>query len=492
MDEYDYDPRDPVPTLWSAAMFTGPADQRPLAERRDVLVYQSPPLEAHVEAIGYPEVTLWAASSCPDTDFFARLIDVAPDGRAIDVTAGMVRARHRHSLERAEFLTPNEPVEFRIRLRPTAHRFLPGHRIRLDVTSSDFPNYDRNHNTAADQNADAELVTAHQAVHHGGLQASQLVLPVMREKSAVPLWATGATKIPPPQFVLSFGTPGDGAGEFHSPIGIAIDAQDEIYVTEFHTHRVQVFDTSGRHLRMFAVDGQPGGIAVDQEGRVYVAPLLGHRIDVFDREGQALDSFGHQGNGDGEFDEPGGIAIGPDGTVYVVDQGNHRIQRFTPDGTFLGQWGQHGSAPGQFGGAGPAGSRLSGPQFAVFDADGHLWTTEGANLRVQEFDPAGKPLLAFAGEGEGPGCFGGRPADRTNPFEGPIGIAVDHMGRLWVSSTNNRVQCFARDGTFLTGIGDEGIEPGEFIIPHAMAFDSQGALYIVDASNQRVQKFAVP
>ncbi|MFO1095170.1 MAG: hypothetical protein U0992_17965 [Planctomycetaceae bacterium] len=323
------------------------------------------------------------------------------------------------------------------------------------------------------------------------MRASQLILPVMRERSDMPLWAEGRTKIPPPRFVMSFGTPGDGPGEFHSPIGIAIDSHDEIYVTEFHTHRVQVFDTSGKQLRMFAVDGQPGGIAVDQEGHVYVAPLLGHRIDVFDREGKALHSFGKQGSGDGEFQQPGGIAIAADGTVYVVDQANHRIQRFKPDGTFLGAWGKHGSAPGEFGGEGPAGSRLSGPHFAAFDAAGCLWTTEGANLRVQKFDANGKPLFAFSGAGDGPGCFGGRPADRTNPFEGPIGITIDHQGRVWVSSTNNRVQCFAQDGTFLTGIGDEGIEPGEFIIPHALAFDSAGYLYVVDASNQRVQKFEV-
>lgn len=181
-DEYAYDPRDPVPTLWTPAFFTVPADQQPLAERRDILVYQTPELDSHVETIGYPEVVLHAASSCPDTDFFVRLIDVDPDGRAIDVTSGMVRARHRNSLEHPELLTPGEPVEFRIKLRPTAHRFLPGHRIRLDVTSSDFPNYDRNHNTRADPNADAELVTAQQTVFHGPTRASKLILPVVEAK----------------------------------------------------------------------------------------------------------------------------------------------------------------------------------------------------------------------------------------------------------------------------------------------------------------------
>src|SRR5439155_24870305 len=120
---------------------------------------------------------LFAASNCPDTDFFVRLIDMAANGSAIDVSSGMVRARFRDGLDKPRMLTPGEVTEFKIRLRPTAHRFLAGHRVRVDVTSSDFPNYDRNHNTAADQNADASLEVARQTIHHGGQHASKIVLP---------------------------------------------------------------------------------------------------------------------------------------------------------------------------------------------------------------------------------------------------------------------------------------------------------------------------
>jgi putative CocE/NonD family hydrolase len=178
-DVFRYDPHDPVPTLWGDASFTVAADQRPLADRQDILVYQMPPLDKPLETIGYPETVLYAASNRPDTDFFARLIDVAPDGSAIDVTHGMVRARHREALDKVTLLTPGETTEFHIKMRPTAHRFLAGHRIRLDITSSDFPSYDRNHNTSADPNADGELVTATQTVRHGGEFATRLVLPVM-------------------------------------------------------------------------------------------------------------------------------------------------------------------------------------------------------------------------------------------------------------------------------------------------------------------------
>jgi putative CocE/NonD family hydrolase len=155
-----------------------PADQKTLADRKDILVYQTLPLPSPVETIGYPEATLYASSSCEDTDFFVRLIDVAPDGSAIDIASGMVRARYRNSLEKAELTKPGEMIEYKIKLRPTAHRFLAGHRIRLDVTSSDFPNYDRNHNTPADQNSDTQLVTAHQTIHFGGDFRSRLRLPV--------------------------------------------------------------------------------------------------------------------------------------------------------------------------------------------------------------------------------------------------------------------------------------------------------------------------
>lgn len=182
-DRYTYDPNDPVPTLWSPQLFTLPADQAPLAKRRDILVYQTEPLTAPLEVTGYPEVILHAASSAPDTDFFIKLIDVDPDGTNRDIASGMVRARYRNGLDKPKLITPGEVFEYRIQLRPTSNEFQVGHRIRIDITSSDFPNYDRNHNTAADQNADAELKTAEQTIHHGGETASRVILPVIAKKN---------------------------------------------------------------------------------------------------------------------------------------------------------------------------------------------------------------------------------------------------------------------------------------------------------------------
>ena len=176
-DRYVYDPANPVPALYGPICISLAADQRPLAYRQDILVYESEPLTERIEVTGNPVVELYAASSAPDTDFFARLIDVEPGGLARDVSTGLVRARYRHGLDNPQLIPPGKVVKYTIRMGPTANAFLPGHRMRLDITSSHFPAYDRNHNTATDQNADATLQTAEQTIHHGGSTATRLILP---------------------------------------------------------------------------------------------------------------------------------------------------------------------------------------------------------------------------------------------------------------------------------------------------------------------------
>ncbi|MCZ6675823.1 MAG: CocE/NonD family hydrolase [Candidatus Poribacteria bacterium] len=183
-NQYTYDPNDPVPTLWTRDLFTVPPDRRLLEYRQDILHYRTPPLSEEVEVVGSPEVVLYASSSAPDTDFFARLVDESPQGPALEVCYGLVRARHRHSLDCEDLLVPHENTEFRIRLGPTAIRFLKGHRIRLEITSSDFPNHDRNHNTGRNDLIDTELVPARQQVFHSADYPSRLLLPI--DKAYVP------------------------------------------------------------------------------------------------------------------------------------------------------------------------------------------------------------------------------------------------------------------------------------------------------------------
>jgi sugar lactone lactonase YvrE len=184
--------------------------------------------------------------------------------------------------------------------------------------------------------------------------------------------------------------------------------------------------------------------------------------------------------------------LGLDGLLYVPDQGNSRVQKFTTDGRFVGKWGEHGSEPGQFGGGEPAGGRFAGPQFVAFDRAGNVYTTDAALDRVQKFTPDGN-LLAFWGSGSAePGGFGPPTVnkDGTPGPGGPIGLCVDRHDRVWVSATNNRVQQFTGAGDYLCGLGGEGTEPGRFHLPHGVALDSRGCLYVADTMNARIQKFA--
>ncbi|MEA3399779.1 MAG: CocE/NonD family hydrolase [Armatimonadota bacterium] len=177
-DEYTYDPRDPTPTLWTVKLFTLPSDRQRLEYRDDILYYCTEPLAEEVEIVGHPEVVLYASSSAPDTDFFARLVDEDPDGMALEICYGMVRVRHRNSWAEEELVEPGEVVELRINLGPTACRFREGHRIRLEICSADFPNHDRNHNTGGDDLAEMEMIPAQQMVLHSCEHPSRLILPI--------------------------------------------------------------------------------------------------------------------------------------------------------------------------------------------------------------------------------------------------------------------------------------------------------------------------
>ena len=178
-DRFDYDPRDPVMSLMGIDAQAAPRDQSPLNGRQDILVYQTAPLQEDIEVTGPVVLKLWAASSAPDTDFTAKLIDVHPNGLAVNLTYGILRARYRDGYEVPNLIEPGRPYEYTIRLNPTGILFRRGHRIRLDVSSSDFPNFDRNHNTGADFWSDTELRIAHQTVFHSAEYPSRLILPVI-------------------------------------------------------------------------------------------------------------------------------------------------------------------------------------------------------------------------------------------------------------------------------------------------------------------------
>ncbi len=183
-DRYQYDPDEPVPSLGGnnccgTPTPAGPRDQRPVENRNDVLVYTSDFLAEEIEVTGPVSVVLYASSDAPDTDFVAKLVDVFPDGRAINVAEGILRARYRDSLSEPKPLEPGKVYELKIDLVGTSNVFLKGHRIRVDVTSSHFPQFDRNPNTGEAFGLSANRRVAKQTIYHAGAQASHIVLPVV-------------------------------------------------------------------------------------------------------------------------------------------------------------------------------------------------------------------------------------------------------------------------------------------------------------------------
>jgi putative CocE/NonD family hydrolase len=182
VDSFTYDPQEPMPTLGGQSMFitnTGPRDRKPLERRDDVLVYSTAPLDEDVEVTGPVKLTLFAASSAKDTDFTATLVDVHPGGAAIHITEGIVRARFRDSYEEPTLIEPGAVYEYKIVLWETSNLFKKGHCIRLEISSSNFPRFDRNLNTGAEAGLDAEMRVAEQTVFHNDQYPSHLTLPII-------------------------------------------------------------------------------------------------------------------------------------------------------------------------------------------------------------------------------------------------------------------------------------------------------------------------
>lgn len=213
---YDFDPANPVPTIGGALtsgqpVFEGGAfDQResprfygctrtglPLTARADVLTFETAPLDEDMAVIGPIEVELWVSTDAPDTDFTAKLVDVHPPsrdwatGQALIITDGIFRCRYRHSWEKPALITPGELFKITIKPFATACLFKKGHRIRLDVSSSNFPKYDVNPNTGEPEGQGRMKRIAHNSVHIDAMHPSRVILPVVPADSLVPLARPG-------------------------------------------------------------------------------------------------------------------------------------------------------------------------------------------------------------------------------------------------------------------------------------------------------------
>jgi putative CocE/NonD family hydrolase len=183
-DEFDYDPLNPVRTIGGRlccgqAIPPGPADQRPNESRSDVLVFSTPRLTEDTEVTGFITLELYASTSAVDTDFTALLVDVDESGYARFLTDGIVRARYRESTKQASLVTPGKIYRYTIDLWATANVFKARHRIRLYISSSNFPRFNRNLNTGEDIIGSTRSVRAHQTIYHDRDHQSALILPLI-------------------------------------------------------------------------------------------------------------------------------------------------------------------------------------------------------------------------------------------------------------------------------------------------------------------------
>jgi hypothetical protein len=181
-DKFTYDPENPVASLGSQYQtydFCGPHDRSELQKRDDILTFTTTPLEEDTEVTGPIRATIWASSDAVDTDFTAALTDVEPDGKAIALCEGIVRARFRNGTDNPKMMTPGEIYEFEIDMWNTSNMFKKGHSIRVEISSSNFPRYNRNLNTGNPIATDAEIRTANQTIYHGAANPSHLTLPVI-------------------------------------------------------------------------------------------------------------------------------------------------------------------------------------------------------------------------------------------------------------------------------------------------------------------------
>ncbi len=247
-------------------------------------------------------------------------------------------------------------------------------------------------------------------------------------------------------FIVLWGNFGSANSNFHNPTSIACDADGNVYVVDTNNHRVQKFDGKlGQYLMKFGSRGNgegqfssPWGVAVDRiRGYVYVVDSANFRVQKFDHSGEFIMQWGSFGNGDGQFYFPRGVAVDPsDGAVYVVDMGNHRIQKFDTSTNVLPQlitkWGGSSEAGHASSPQAQEAGQLRSPWGIAVDSQGDVYVTDTGNHRVQKFDRDGNFITQWGGFGNADGHF-----------NFPFGIVVDARGSVFVAdSANTRVQQF--------------------------------------------------
>lgn len=265
---------------------------------------------------------------------------------------------------------------------------------------------------------------------------------------------------------------GTAGGQFVWPVAMALDSQDRIFITDEHSHRITIYNTSGEYVshwgKVGAGDGEldgPAGVAVDSSGDLFVVDQHNSRVQKFTQDGKFIVTWGSFGSGDGQFNLPWGIAVDGENNVYVSDWRNDRIQKFSNDGKFLACFGSSGESKGQF----------RRPTSVAVDSEGFIYVADWGNERVQVLGPDGSFELLLQGEATmskwGEEYLTSNPEEKaereisnlrpvlpdhlntpyhissqTEPyFWGPVSVSLDNQGRLYVTETNrHRFQVYQK------------------------------------------------
>src|SRR5688572_18764285 len=267
------------------------------------------------------------------------------------------------------------------------------------------------------------------------------------------------------EFVADISRPGDGPGQLIWPAGLALDRQENVYVTDEWLNRVSIFDQDGNFLREWGTAGSddgefngPSGITIDAQDVLYIVDSRNHRVQKFTTDGQFLSTWGSLGSGPGQFNAPWGITLDQQGHVYVADHKNHRVQKFTANGQFIMQFGSYGTRKGQ----------LNRPSDVAVDPEGDIYVCDWANHRVQIFDPDGKIVTSLRGDAQelskwakmtlasSPDAMKRRrevhSLEREWRFSYPTAVIFDEKhGRVIVSDTQrNRLQIYNKVKNYTT------------------------------------------
>jgi DNA-binding beta-propeller fold protein YncE len=246
---------------------------------------------------------------------------------------------------------------------------------------------------------------------------------------------------------------------------------DRVIVTDTGLGRAIVFDIRNKKYFHIGMEGKgilskPIGVAVDKEGSIFISDTAQDRVIIYDKDGKFKDTIGQKGT----FGQPTGLAVNDAlGRIYIVDTNKHQIFIYKKDGTQISIIGQRGTDDGEF----------NYPTNIFVDKTGKVYVSDSMNFRIQVLDADGKFLKKFGQVGDSPGMF-----------SRPKGIAVDSEGHIYiVDAAFNNVQIFNQDGQILMFFGEMGNKPGQFWLPAGMHIDAEDRIYVADQYNKRINVF---